>query len=146
MDLILWRHAEALSGDNDLERVLSARGEKQARSTAAWLNQRLPENCRILVSPARRAQQTAAALGHAYTTIQALLPNAQVSDVLSVSGWPDASGVVLIVGHQPALGEVAMFLLDDDFDGLSWTPSCASLCWMRKEEQGASLVTIFTPE
>ena len=30
MDLILWRHAEAEVGDNDMARRLTHRGEKQA--------------------------------------------------------------------------------------------------------------------
>ena len=56
MDLILWRHAHA--GDpladplQDLQRALSPKGERQAKRMAEWLNQRLPESTRVLVSPA----------------------------------------------------------------------------------------------
>ena len=76
MDLILWRHAEAedwLAGDSqtgmsnqtgqDLDRSLTQRGEKQAARMAIWLDRQLPEGTRILVSPARRCEQTALALG-----------------------------------------------------------------------------------
>ena len=62
MDLLLWRHAEAEEGENDLTRHLTRRGEKQAQAVATWLNKRLPKNLRILASPATRAQQTASAL------------------------------------------------------------------------------------
>ena len=57
MDLILWRHAEAEDGTDKLpdeKRRLTARGEKQARLMAQWLNRHLPKKTRILVSPAER--------------------------------------------------------------------------------------------
>ncbi len=68
MDLILWRHAEAhpqRDGQTDLERALTAKGERQAERMAEWLNRRLADSTRILVSPALRTQQTARALGAA---------------------------------------------------------------------------------
>ena len=34
MDLLLWRHAEAEDGEDDLKRRLTQRGEKQARAMA----------------------------------------------------------------------------------------------------------------
>ena len=43
MDLILWRHAEALEMreiQDDLDRALTSKGERQAHRVAAWLNQR----------------------------------------------------------------------------------------------------------
>ena len=73
MDLILWRHAEAEDGlvdetqtQLDLTRPLTQRGEKQALRMAAWLDRQLPEGARIWVSPARRCEQTALALGTEY--------------------------------------------------------------------------------
>ncbi|MEQ1658387.1 MAG: histidine phosphatase family protein, partial [Hylemonella sp.] len=65
MDLLLWRHAEAHEaqpGGDDLVRALTPRGEKQAARMAGWLDRQLPEGARILVSPARRTEQTALAL------------------------------------------------------------------------------------
>ena len=41
MDLILWRHAEAIDGMPDLARKLTPKGAKQAREMAAWLRPRL---------------------------------------------------------------------------------------------------------
>ena len=41
MDLILWRHAEANEiehDDDDLSRVLTVRGEKQAQRMSNWLD------------------------------------------------------------------------------------------------------------
>lgn len=60
--LILLRHAHAepqAAGQTDVERVLSPRGEAEADDAAAWLQcHALPQ--RVVVSPARRAQQTLA--------------------------------------------------------------------------------------
>lgn len=112
MDLILWRHAEAEYGTPDLARALTPHGEKQARAMARWLRGRLPDATRILVSPARRAQQTAAALTGDLETLEALAPGASAESVLMACGWaPREPGAVLVVGHQPTLGEVAGQLL-----------------------------------
>ena len=57
MDLILWRHAEAFEMrevQDDLDRSLTPKGERQAQRMAAWLNRQLPSSAKVLVSPARR--------------------------------------------------------------------------------------------
>lgn len=111
MELILWRHAEAEDGVPDLSRELTDKGRKQAARMADWLNPRLPQDIRILVSPAVRTLQTAKALGRGYKRVTALAPGATAAEVLAAAGWPDAAYPVLIVGHQPTLGQVAMQLL-----------------------------------
>lgn len=114
MDLILWRHAEAEDappGGNDLARSLTSRGEKQAQRVAAWLHRQLPGDARILCSPARRCEQTAKALGRPYRTMPSLAPGAAPDELLEAAAWPDASHPVLIVGHQPTLGELVARLV-----------------------------------
>lgn len=111
MELILWRHVEAADTSPDMERELTERGRKQAARMADWLNPRLPPDIRILVSPAVRAVQTAQALGREYDVLPELAPGAQAADVLAAAGWPDATYPVLIVGHQPTLGQTAIQLL-----------------------------------
>lgn len=111
MDLVLWRHAEAEDGFPDLERALTDKGHKQAAVVGAWLAQRLPDSARVLVSPAVRAQQTAAGLKRPFETVVDIAPGADAAAVLAAAGWPDAHGLVLVVGHQPTLGEVAALLL-----------------------------------
>lgn len=112
MDLILWRHAEAEYGPPDMERALTPHGERQAANMAAWLRDHLPEDARILVSPAKRAQQTARALSSHFETVAALSPGASVNEVLEACAWSGpAQGCALVVGHQPTLGEVAGRLL-----------------------------------
>ncbi|MBF5005791.1 SixA phosphatase family protein [Diaphorobacter caeni] len=110
MDLILWRHAEAEEapdGGDDLERPLTSRGEKQAARMASWLDRQLPEGLRVLVSPSVRTEQTARALGRKFKPRAELLPGGSVDDLLELAQWPKSRGAVLVVGHQPMLGETA---------------------------------------
>lgn len=111
MELILWRHADAEEGSPDFDRELTEKGRKQAARVAGWLTPRLSPDIRILVSPAVRAVQTAQALGRHYDVVPELAPGACAEDVLAAAGWPDSSHPVMIVGHQPVLGQVAMLLL-----------------------------------
>jgi phosphohistidine phosphatase len=111
MDLILWRHAEAEDGVPDSRRKLTARGEKQAQKVASWLKKHLPEDARILSSPAVRAVQTAQALGLPFEEVKELGTAASAAGLLAAAGWPQAGGSVVVVGHQPTLGRVAARLL-----------------------------------
>lgn len=116
MDLILWRHAEAFEAreaENDLDRALTPKGERQAQRMADWLNQRLAHSTRILVSPALRCQQTAKALGKKFKTANELAPDGNGEALLKSARWPDASEPVLVIGHQPTLGLVASYLLTE---------------------------------
>ena len=110
MDLILWRHADAEDGANDLARELTPKGRKQAERVAAWLRERLPPDYLLIASPALRAQQTAEALG-APTTTRDIAPGAAVAAVLKAARWPGYEGTVVLVGHQPVLGEAAAYLI-----------------------------------
>lgn len=113
MELILWRHAEAEDGADDLQRALTRRGLKQAAVMADWLRERLPEGARLVASRARRAQQTLAALSNRYDVDARVDPAGAVGDLLAAAGWPgDAaqSGCVVLVGHQPTLGRAAALL------------------------------------
>ena len=140
MDLILWRHAEAEPGEPDLGRRLTSKGLKQAERMAAWLDAHLPDTCRILVSPADRAQQTAAALQRKSRTVPELAPGADVAAVLAAANWPDAREPVLIVGHQPTLGAVASFLLSGE--EAYWSVRKGAVWWLtnRAKEGGAAVV------
>jgi phosphohistidine phosphatase len=117
MDLILWRHADAVNGESldDFARPLTSKGRKRAASMATWLDRHLPESARVLVSPAKRAVETAEALAeHRGRKIHAdarLSPGADPALLLAAAGWPDSRHPVVIVGHQPALGRLTSLLL-----------------------------------
>ena len=128
MDLLLWRHAEAVDGEDDLKRRLTERGEKQARIMAAWILKHQPKDLRIIVSPSVRTQQTAEALKLPFETQRKLGPEACVSELIAASGWPQANGSVLIVGHQPSLGRMASLLLAGHES--DWTIKKGALWWL----------------
>ncbi|MCE1239775.1 MAG: histidine phosphatase family protein [Azonexaceae bacterium] len=128
MDLLLWRHAEAEDGEDDLKRRLTSRGEKQAKTMAAWIHAHQPKDLRILVSPAVRTQQTVEALKLPFETHRKLGPDACVSELIAAIGWPDAPGSVLVVGHQPALGRLASLLLAGQ--EADWSIKKGALWWL----------------
>ncbi|MDP2254588.1 MAG: histidine phosphatase family protein [Polaromonas sp.] len=155
MDLILWRHAEAEEGpegdppgSGDLERALTSRGEKQAFRMASWLDRQLPEGTRIMVSPARRCEQTALALGRKYKVRTELAPGAAPAQLLELVQWPLSKSPILVIGHQPTLGQTIAQLL-----GLQET-DCpvkkGALWWLRsRDRDGRSqtvVVTVQSPE
>jgi len=140
MDLILWRHAEAEDGVPDLDRELTPRGVKQAEKVAAFLRQHLPKDTRILVSPAIRARQTISPLTEHYTLAPTIAPGASAQAILQAARWPDAGDTVLIVGHQPTLGEVAAQLLGSRG---SLSIKKGGLWWFsHREREGMAQITL----
>ena len=148
MDLILWRHCEAEAGEPDLGRRLTSKGLKQAERMAEWLERHLPDTCRILVSPADRAQQTAAALPRKFKTVPELAPTDAPGAVLAAANWPDSREPVMIVGHQPTLGMVASFLLSGE--EAYWSVRKGAVWWLsnRVRDSGAAVVlkTVIGPD
>jgi phosphohistidine phosphatase len=151
MDLIIWRHAEAqdkTSEIDDLDRALTSRGEKQAARMAIWLDRFLPEGVRILCSPALRCEQTVMPLGREYQVRKELAPDASVADVLSAVQWPSSNHPVLIVGHQPVLGDTIARLLDLKRPGC---PVKKGAVWwiqsrVRGEEKQNIVLTVQSPD
>ncbi|HUW28458.1 MAG TPA: histidine phosphatase family protein [Sulfuriferula sp.] len=148
MDLILWRHADAVDGVPDMGRELTAKGHKQAAQIAAWLNARLPKDAVILVSPAARSLQTAEALGRPFQTVKKIAPGADAMSVVLAAGWPDARGCVVVVGHQPGLGQAASLLLCGAESDLSIKKG--GLWWLtnrvRQDTQQTIVRAVMTPE
>lgn len=140
MELILWRHAEAEDGVPDLDRELTAKGRKQASRMADWLTPRLSQDIRILVSPATRTLQTAQALGRRCERVPALAPGASAEDILAAAGWPDAPYPVLVVGHQPTLGQVARLLLTGQAGDLAVKKG--SIWWFQSRERAGQLQVV----
>ena len=113
MKIWILRHGEAEPhARRDAERELTAHGREQVlRSAALLIGQPLDS---ILVSPYVRAQQTAElvrkALGFTsgLITVPWLTPESEPK--FAVSKLPD-SGNVLLVSHQPFVGELISLLL-----------------------------------
>lgn len=134
MELILWRHAEAEDGVPDSARELTDKGSKQARVMAEWLKTKLPKNTRIIVSPTKRTQQTAAALDDNFETVKTIGPGVPAKAILAAAGWPDAKGAVVVVGHQPTLGEVAAFLMSGD--PVAYNIRKGAVWWFSNKKKG----------
>jgi phosphohistidine phosphatase len=111
MELLLWRHCDAESRIPDDARELTPKGLKQAERVAKWLRKRLPEDVRVLVSPARRAQQTAQALTRDFETSPRVGTGASPQEILKAVHWPHGRRPVLVVGHQPTLGQTAALIM-----------------------------------
>lgn len=121
-DLLIIRHAKSSwdhPGLADHERPLSPRGEKAAPAMGHRLRRRALVPARLVVSPAVRAQQTAESLA----TAMGLDADAIVTDPRAYEAdaedWldiiqelPDELQRVGIVGHNPALHELAAHLVD----------------------------------
>ena len=143
MDLILWRHAEAedlQEGQDDLARALTPKGEKQALRVGGWLDRTLPDAARVLSSPARRCEQTALALGRKYKVRMELQPGTTVAQILEAAQWPTARQPVVVVGHQPELGEVLAHLLG--IAGGSCPVRKGAAWWLRTRERAGDSQTI----
>lgn len=143
-DLLLWRHADAEDGVPDSERALTKKGLKQAKQVAQWLKPRLPRDCLILVSPAKRAQQTAAALELPSNTDKRIGVHAHAADIIAASDWPRRGGAVLVVGHQPTLGQVAASLLAGEPAG--WTIKKGALWWFSSRAGEVILRAVVSPD
>ncbi|QID18325.1 histidine phosphatase family protein [Nitrogeniibacter mangrovi] len=148
MDLLLWRHAEAVEGTPDHLRELTERGRKQARKVARWLDDNRPKRLRVMASPTVRTRQTVSAFTDDFEIITALAPEHGVSDILAATGWPEGRGAVLVVGHQPTLGRLAALLLSGQ--EAPWSVKKGALWWftnrVRNDETQTVLRTVITPD
>lgn len=135
MNLILWRHAEALDlgvlatpgSKRDLERPLTDKGQQQAKSSALWLKKNYKRKIRVISSPAIRALQTALAYSENPEIIESLNPLADASHILAAIDWPQGQDV-LVIGHQPWLGRVASLLLSGSEQ--DWSVKKSSIWWL----------------
>jgi phosphohistidine phosphatase len=141
MELILWRHADAedaAPGVSDASRKLTASGGREARRMAAWLKKRLPGGFVVLASPARRAQQTAQALTRRFKTSPEVGTAASPQSILNAAGWPEGAGVVLVVGHQPTLGQAAALALTGRAE--DWSVQKGAIWWIESRGRATAVV------
>ncbi|HXE57102.1 MAG TPA: phosphohistidine phosphatase SixA [Gemmatimonadales bacterium] len=155
MRLVLLRHAHAGDRDptrypDDAERPLTAKGRKiQARTSRAL--KKLGVRCDlVLTSPWRRAAETAAILADALG-----LEAPRVSDALAAPPDLDRLGrdladvdpgaTVVLVGHEPWLGELGSLLLAGGTDRLAIDfPKSGLLCLeLERLEPGAARLRWF---
>jgi phosphohistidine phosphatase len=148
MELILWRHADAedaAPGKPDAGRGLTAKGEDQARRMAVWLEERLSGGARVVASPAKRAQQTARALAKHFETRDDVGTDSGPQSILKAAGWPDGDETVVVVGHQPTLGEAAALALTGRASG--WSVRKGAVWWLKSRGRGDVILrAVMAPE
>ena len=115
--LVVMRHAKSAWPDvADTRRPLAKRGQRDAPEAGAWLREHGRAPDRVLCSPARRARQTweLAATGLPTSppvTHDPRIYEAGVTELLRViSECPDRVGTLLLVGHEPAMRELTLYL------------------------------------
>ena len=84
--------------------------------------------------------------------VDALAPGASHAQALAAARWPDSREPVLLVGHQPALGQLAAWLMGgpQTLDGAPWAVRKGAVWWLRQRDRGGVpevvLVSVRTPD
>lgn len=141
-EIILLRHAHAesgASGQDDIARVLSLRGEAEADAAGAWLREHAAAPDRVLYSPAARARETCervlGVLGYTDLRSDARIYDATPATLLRVLDEHADAGSILLVGHNPGLETlVALMTTGDSGSGRGMPP--AGVAWLSLPERG----------
>jgi phosphohistidine phosphatase len=112
MDLYVLRHAKAervLPGEDEADRPLSEKGQRDARRLGRWMRERNLALDLVATSPHSRARETAALVlqSEGAPPLEAweeLGPNGTVEAVLARLATLDPAEAVLLVGHKRVLG------------------------------------------
>ena len=121
MDCILLRHGIAVEREEwegqDADRPLTRLGIKRVAQVAAGMSRLDVQPTHVLSSPLKRAVETAM-IAHsslrvrsAVQIVDALLPDAPPSQLLSILHDLPPESCVLCIGHEPQLGMTASVLL-----------------------------------
>jgi phosphohistidine phosphatase len=116
--LLLIRHAQAADAPVDRDRPLTAQGARNAAAIGSWLRRGGFGPERVLVSPALRARQTweraaaSLAIDVAPDVEDRLYENTLESVLATITETPEDVQTLVVVGHNPSVGELA-FSLDD---------------------------------
>ncbi len=116
--LVLVRHAQAAGAPVDADRALTELGRRRAGAIGQWLDQAALLPDRVVVSPALRAVQTwemaAAALQpRVPPEVDGRIYDNTVDRLLAiVRETPEEIASLVLVGHNPSMGELAAVLAD----------------------------------
>ncbi len=155
MQLYILRHGEAaMQAPSDAARELTARGKEQTEALVQVLNQQQLQFELTLVSPYRRAQQTAAIV---LDSIEQGSPLRETCDLITPEGSADRviellvdcnEDTILLVSHQPFVSDLINLLVNGSGRGLQRfppmltssiasltmdvvAPGCAKLEWLK---------------
>ena len=126
MNIILIRHGQAESfASDDASRMLTTQGEHQAQQTAAWLLNQGYQLDALIVSPYKRAQQTAYHVAQVFdipmTTCDQITPD---NSPQAAFEWLDElllpeSATIAVVCHMPIVARLVMLLTGESSAGFS---------------------------
>ncbi len=119
--LLLLRHAQAARGPLDHDRPLDATGRAEADQAGRLMMQAGLRPTVALVSDARRTRETFAGvtgvLGPVREILEPRLYDASPDTILDLlKGAPEPDSCLLVIGHNPGLGEVARLLAAEGRD------------------------------
>ena len=158
-ELLIIRHAKSDWSDEtleDIDRPLSDKGKKQACKMGHWLAEHdLIPQC-ILVSPARRAQQTLTRLTRHWDatpeieTIDALYTADLDTLIHIINQVPDAIRRVAVLGHNPGLETLLAWLTGDESNAHLSTCAIAEVLvpgdWQHLQQAKSRQVIRATPK
>jgi phosphohistidine phosphatase len=116
------RHAQAAAAPVDRDRPLTAQGARNAGAIGAWLERGGFVPDRVVVSPALRARQTweraaaALVLDGPPTVDERIYENTVEAVLAAVTETPEHVRTLVVVGHNPSMGELASALDDGQGD------------------------------
>jgi phosphohistidine phosphatase len=153
--LVLFRHAKSAWPDvADHDRPLARRGIRTAPVMGRWLREAGLLPGQVLCSTARRARETwqFAQAGLAATppvTFDARIYESTATGLLAViRDVPPATGTLLLIGHNPALEDLALLLATDPGDQAGPGPAGAApgdLARMRAKFPTAAIAVLGFP-
>jgi phosphohistidine phosphatase len=160
-ELFLLRHAKSSWEDPDLadhDRPLAPRGRRASKTIAEHMQRERIKPTVVLCSSARRAQETVerivAALGDSEVVIEPGLYHASAGDLLArLRALPESSPSVMLVGHNPAMQELALALAGSGREAVEGKYPTAGLAtfrfgggWSELEYGSAELSAFVTPK
>ncbi|HEY0178122.1 MAG TPA: histidine phosphatase family protein [Dokdonella sp.] len=141
-EMILLRHAHAdpvMSGQDDIARVLSLRGEAEADAAGAWLKQHAAAPDRVLCSPSARTRETCervlAAIGYADLRVDARIYAATPATLIRVMDEHADASSLLLVGHNPGLENLVALLTEGTSDSGRGIPP-GGVAWLELPDGG----------
>src|SRR5215467_13360986 len=117
--LMLLRHAKTerlKNGQHDRERRLTKRGRADAANVARYMISHCLVPDQVIVSPARRTQETWALLAKAFSEGPNVVTDERVyeasaENLIDVIGKAHEGQSLLVVGHNPSLHDLAVQLI-----------------------------------
>lgn len=134
MNLLLWRHADAKALNDDLARQLTTKGKEQARKMAQWINTYFYQDYSCWVSQAKRTQQTASYLTENMIINRKLNPGTNVQKIIDELVKLKHHTNLILVGHQPWIGQLALFLISGFYPNRYFSFKKANIWWLENKD------------